>query len=242
MKNQLIDTQSRAFYIPLSRRRFLQSMALATAGFTVRGALAEALTLTPEMTEGPFYPDHLPLDKDNDLLIIGDSITPAAGTVTHVSGRVLDARGEPIRNALVELWQTDHGGAYLHSQGANGTTRDPHFQGYGKFLTAADGAYKFRTVKAGLYLGRTRHLHFGITPPGRSIFTTQLFWKEFPKTADGSIWPTTNAKDSVLNGIQNAAQRASVIKTFAPVVGSAMGEERTTWDIVMGFTPRDNAR
>ena len=64
MKNQLIDTQSRAFYIPLSRRRFLQSMALATAGFTVRGAFAEALTLTPKtvripdaariVTDGPF--------------------------------------------------------------------------------------------------------------------------------------------------------------------------------------------
>jgi protocatechuate 3,4-dioxygenase, beta subunit len=242
MKTKAIIPQPQPFYIPLNRRRFLQSMALATAGFTVRGAFAEALTLTPEMTEGPYYPDHLPLDKDNDLVLIGDSITLAIGTVTHVGGRVLDAHGEPIRNALVELWQADNGGAYLHSQGANGKTRDPHFQGYGRFLTGSDGAYKFRTVKAGLYMGRTRHLHFGITLPGRSTFTTQLFWKEWPKSADGSIWPVTNARDSVLNGIQDAVQRASVLKIFSPVVGSAIGEEQTAWDIVMGFTPSDNAR
>ncbi len=216
-------------------------MAAATASFTARGALAEALTLTPHMTEGPYYPDHLPLDKDNDLVILGNSLTPAVGKITHISGRVLDSRGSPIRNALIELWQADHGGCYLHSAGANGKSRDPHFQGYGKFLTGSDGTYKFRTIKAGLYEGRTRHLHFGITLPGSSIFTTQLFWKEFPRTDDGSIWSVTNARDSILTGVTDAAQRASVIKDFIPVAGSPLGEERTTWDIVMGFTPGDQS-
>ena len=237
MKTNLVEPQP--FYIPIHRRRFLQSMAIATAGFTLPGTFAEALTLTPQLTEGPYYPDHLPLDKDNDLLIIGDSITPAVGTITHVGGRVLDNRGEPIRNALVELWQADNNGAYLHSRGAQEITRDPHFQGYGKFLTGSDGAYKFRTVKAGLYAGRTRHLHFGITLPGRRLFTTQLFWREWPKLADGTPWSITNARDSVLNGITDAAQRDSVIKTFTPVVGTVIDKEQTTWDIVMGLTPAD---
>lgn len=228
----------RAFHIPLSRRRFLQSMAVATVGFTVPGSFAEALTLTPHLTEGPYYPDRLPLDRDNDLVVINNSLTRAVGTITHVSGRVLDAHGDPIRNALVELWQADHHGAYLHSGGANGKQRDSNFQGYGKFLTGADGGYRFRTVKAGLYQGRTRHLHFGITLPGQSLFTTQLFWREWPKEPDGTLWPITNAKDSVLSGIQDAAQRASVIRTFTPVDGAPTGEEQTTWDIVMGRTPR----
>ena len=238
--NGSVVAPAQRFYIPLNRRRFLQSMAIATAGFTISGAFAEVLTLTPHLTEGPYYPDHLPLDKDNDLIVISDSITKAVGTVTHVGGRVLDARGEPIRNALVELWQADHGGAYLHSHGANGKARDAHFQGYGQFRTGSDGAYKFRTVKAGLYMGRTRHLHFGITLPGHSMFTTQLFWREFPKAPDGTPWPITNAKDSVLSGIRDAAQRASIIKTFTPVPGSPIGEEQTTWDIVMGLTPKDS--
>src|SRR6267142_1488304 len=59
----------RVFYIPIDRRRFFKSMALASAGFTLPGYLAEALTLTPQQTQGPFYPlpDDIPLDKDNDL-------------------------------------------------------------------------------------------------------------------------------------------------------------------------------
>ncbi len=46
------------------------------------GAFAEVLTETPRMTEGPFYPDKLPLDTDNDLLIINDSLSPAVGEIT----------------------------------------------------------------------------------------------------------------------------------------------------------------
>ena len=61
----------------LNRRRFLTRMAAAGALFTTAGAFAEELTRTPKQTEGPFYPDKLPLDTDNDLLVLNDSITPA---------------------------------------------------------------------------------------------------------------------------------------------------------------------
>src|SRR5262249_43262646 len=98
-----------------SRRLFLGSLAVGAAAFTVRGAFAEELTRTPRQTEGPFYPDKLPLDTDNDLLIVNDNITPAVGEITHLSGRVLDAKGNPVKNAVVEIWQCDAHGAYLHS-------------------------------------------------------------------------------------------------------------------------------
>jgi protocatechuate 3,4-dioxygenase, beta subunit len=58
--------------------------------------------------EGPFYPDRLPLDTDNDLIIINNSLTPAVGEITHLSGRVLGANGSPVRNAVVEIWQVDN--------------------------------------------------------------------------------------------------------------------------------------
>src|SRR5436305_1298120 len=120
------------------RRRFLQRLALgtlATAAFGVPGAFADELVRTPAQTEGPFYPDHLPLDTDNDLLIINNAITPAVGEVTHLSGRILDSRGDPVRGALVEIWQVDHSGIYLHSECPNPERRDRNFQGYGRFLT-----------------------------------------------------------------------------------------------------------
>src|SRR3982750_2643229 len=97
------------------RRHFLRTVTVGSALFTVPGAFAEELTRTPRQTEGPFYPDRLPLDTDNDLLIVNDSITPAVGEVTHLTGRVLGPTGEPVRNALVEIWQCDAKGVYLHS-------------------------------------------------------------------------------------------------------------------------------
>ena len=77
--------------------------------------MAETLTLTPRQTEGLFYPDKMPLDTDNDLIIINDSLTPAVGTVAYLSGKVTDIKGNAQRNALVEIWQVDNHGIYLHS-------------------------------------------------------------------------------------------------------------------------------
>ena len=91
------------FHEPTSRRRFLTGVALAGAYFTTRGAFAEELTRTPAQTEGPFYPDKLPLDTDNDLLIVNDGLTPGVGEITHLHGKILDAKGNPVRNALVEI-------------------------------------------------------------------------------------------------------------------------------------------
>src|SRR5580698_6607082 len=101
------------------RREFLRQIALGTAFFTVRGAFAEELSRkTASSEEGPFYPPKLPLDTDNDLIIVNNSITPAVGEITHVSGQLLDAKGDPIRNATIEIWQTDHAGVYL-ADGSN---------------------------------------------------------------------------------------------------------------------------
>src|SRR5499425_2306212 len=99
-----------------TRRRFFNQLTFTAAALVAPGAFAEELTRTPRQTEGPFYPDKLPLDTDNDLLIINDSITPAVGEVTHLGGLILGANGEPLRGALVEIWQVDGHGAYLHSR------------------------------------------------------------------------------------------------------------------------------
>src|SRR6266436_6714882 len=158
------------FYIPIDRRRFFQSMALVSAGFTLPGYLAEALTLSPLVTQGPYYPlaNNIPLDKDNDLVQLNDNLTIAAGTVTYLSGRVLTSSGDPIRGALAELWHADREGDYLYSAtDARNPACDANFAGFGQFLTGSSGQFLFRTIKAGLYAGRTRHFHVGVTIPGR---------------------------------------------------------------------------
>ena len=120
--------KSIAHALPQDRRQFLLRLGLTSLLFATPGAFASELTHTPAQTEGPFYPDKLPLDTDNDLLIVNNSITPAVGEVTYLSGRILDSRGEPIRNAQVEIGRWISKGVYLHSQSGNDReNRDKNF-------------------------------------------------------------------------------------------------------------------
>ena len=73
------------------RRRFLRGLALGMAAFTTRGVFAQQLAPTASTGEGPFYPNKLPLDADNDLLIVNDAITPAAGVITTSDRPRLDS-------------------------------------------------------------------------------------------------------------------------------------------------------
>lgn len=210
-----------------TRRAFLGALGLGAAAYTTRGVFAEELTRTPPQTEGPFYPDRLPLDQDNDLLIVKDSITPAVGKVTHLTGRVLDARGEPVKGALVEIWQVDNNGAYLHSRDPNGEKRDKHFQGYGKFETASDGGYRFRTIKPVPYPGRAPHIHVKVRKGARELLTTQCYVKGEPQ----------NDRDGIYRSIRDPKARENITVAFVPVEGSRAGELQARFDIVLGFTP-----
>ncbi len=212
-----------------SRRLFLGTLALGATAFYARGAFADELTRTPKQTEGPFYPDKLPLDTDNDLLIINDSITPSIGEITHLSGRVLDTNGTPLRNAVVEIWQVDGKGAYLHTGTDNADKRDKNFQGFGRFTTASTGEYYFRTIKPVAYPGRTPHIHFKIKRNGKELLTTQCYIKGDPK----------NDRDGVLRSIRDAKVRESVLVSFEPMAGSKLGELTAKFNIVLGVTPED---
>jgi protocatechuate 3,4-dioxygenase beta subunit len=215
-------------HIP-SRRLFLASAAAAVPLWTVRGALAEELTKTPAQTEGPFYPNRLPLDTDNDLLVINDTITPAVGEVTHLTGKVLDLKGNPVRNALVEIWQCDHNGVYLHTRDSDGKKdkQDRHFQGFGRFLTGSKGEYYFRTIKPVPYPGRTPHIHFKVKRGGKELLVTQCYVKGHPG----------NDKDGIYRSIRDEKARESVTVEFAPIKGAKAGELAAAFDIVLGVTP-----
>lgn len=206
-----------------SRRLFLGSMMALGAAWNVPGAFAEMLAKTPPLTEGPFYPPKLPLDTDNDLILIKPSITPAVGEITHLTGRVLSTAGGPIKDAVVEIWQCDAKAHYL-AQGKGG---DPHFQGFGKFETGSKGEYRFRTIKPVPYPGRTPHIHFLVKKGGRTLVTSQIFIAGHPG----------NARDGVLRGAGGLVQRELVMADFKPVKGSKIGELAAKFDIIVGVTP-----
>jgi protocatechuate 3,4-dioxygenase beta subunit len=170
----------------------------------------------------------LPLDTDNDLILVNDGITPAVGEITHLAGRVLDAAGEPIRNALVEIWQVDGNGVYLHTADRH-AQRDANFQGFGRFLTGKSGEYHFRTVKPVPYPGRTPHIHFKIKRARHNDFTTQCYVKG----------EAQNERDGIFRAIRDD-DRASVLVDFKPVQDSKLGELDARFDIILGVTPRQS--
>jgi protocatechuate 3,4-dioxygenase beta subunit len=217
----------RRISVPTHRRAFLGTLAVGAGAFAARGAFADELVKTPAQTEGPFYPNKLPLDTDNDLLIVNDTITAAVGEITHLSGRILDAKGDPIKNAAVEIWQVDHEGAYLHSGSSNAEKRDSHFQGFGRFTTGSTGEYYFRTIKPVPYPGRTPHIHFKIRRGSKELLTTQCYIKGDPN----------NNRDGIYRSLGDSKARDSVTIDFAKIPSSKIGELAARFDIVIGYTP-----
>jgi protocatechuate 3,4-dioxygenase beta subunit len=210
------------------RRQFLSEViAMGAAAYFVPGVFAQELTRTPDQTEGPFYPDRLPLDTDNDLIVINNAATPALGQITHFSGRVRDARGNPVRNANVEIWQVDNNAAYLHTGSDNHANRDRNFQGFGRFLTGMNGEYYFRTIKPVPYPGRTPHIHVAVKVRGHRPFNTQCYIRGEPR----------NDRDGVLQAVRDQRARESLIVDFAPVPNSRINELAARFEIVLGFTP-----
>jgi protocatechuate 3,4-dioxygenase beta subunit len=213
-----------------SRRGFLGALALGTTAFTARGAFAEELTQTPTTNEGPYYPKKLPLDTDNDLLVINDAITPAVGEITHLSGRLLDSKGDPLRNAVIEIWQCDRDGTYLKQYQQGEQSFDANFQGYGRFLTGSTGEFYFRTIKPVPYRGRpAAHIHARVLKGDKKLLTTECFIKDFPG----------NAKDGQFRQIRNRDPKGheTLCLDFTPVEDSKIGELAARWDIVLGYTP-----
>ena len=189
--------------------------------------MADSLSLTPSQTAGPFYPDKMPLDTDNDLIILNDALTPAIGTVAYLSGTVSDGKGNPLRNTLVEIWQVDNSGVYLHTRGGSRDKLDSNFQGYGRFLTDLQGNYFFRTLKPSPYSGRTPHIHMAVSAKGQKKFTTQCYIRGEP----------LNQKDFILKRVKNQKARNSLIIPFVPLKGSKTGEVTARFNIVLGWTP-----
>jgi len=212
----------------LSRRNLLRgTFATAALALFAPGVFADHLEATPPLTEGPFYPRHLPLDTDNDLIVVGNSTTPAVGEISHVGGRILDTAGDPITDAQVEIWQCDAKGSYIASPSND---PDRNFQGYGRFLTGSTGEYRFRTIKPVPYPGRPApHIHVKVSKAGRELLITQIF----------IAGHHGNQRDGVFRGIHDPVERELSCADFKPIKDSKIGELAARFDVVLGRTPAD---
>jgi protocatechuate 3,4-dioxygenase beta subunit len=212
-----------------TRRQFIRGAAFSAATLAAPGAFAQALA-TATTTDGPYYPDRLPLDTDNDLLILNDGLTPAIGEITHFTGRLTAENGAPVRNAFIEIWQSDVNGSYIHTQGRNDGKLDANFQGYGRFLTDSEGRYYFRTIKPTPYTlqgqFRAPHIHVAVSKAGRRIMATQALVKGHE----------ANERDLITNRFTDPKLLETLMVEYRPLPGSTLGELTANFDIRLGRT------
>ena len=211
---------------PSGRRRLLLAALGLAAGVLAAGGSAATRKPTPAQSRGPFYPDQLPLDQDNDLTRLRPARAATSGSakgeLTDLTGRVLAADGTPLPDALVEIWQCDAHGRYIHTDDRGGRPRDPGFQGYGKTRTGADGGYRFRTIKPVPYPGRAPHIHVAVAAADGRRLVTQLYVEGAPE----------NGRDFLRQRL-SPAQRRLVTIPFRPR-GDGAGPHTARFDMVLG--------
>jgi len=143
----------------------------------------------------------------------------ATGQLIQVSGRVTDEDGSPMPGAVIEIWQANSAGKYVHAADRHNAPIDPNFTGEGRLITDAEGQFQFFSIKPGAYpvlesgwWWRPPHIHFSIL--GRSWmdrFVTQIFFPGEP----------LNEIDLLLNAVPDRDVRERLIFEFE---GTSMGE------------------
>lgn len=148
----------------------------------------EVTYFTPAQMEGPYYPVEKLADRDNDLTVLQGAGGAPAGQIIEFGGIVYDASGAPQPGVLIEIWQTDASGVYLHPGDPGTDQRDRNFQFYGESVTDEDGRYHFRTILPGRYEPRPRHIHVKIKQDGQELLTTQFYFAGDPELADEAMF------------------------------------------------------
>ena len=146
--------------------------------------IPEDLPLTPQQTEGPFYPQpsiEQQLFNDTDLIRKLGKDAAAKGQPCLVEGVVKDRKGKPIAGSIVEIWQACTSGRYNHARDhRNPSPLDDRFQFWGRAVTGVDGKYRFKTIVPGKYPGRTaRHIHFRVDAEGFRRCSTQSYFSDY---------------------------------------------------------------
>lgn len=142
------------------------------------GTAQEMYSKTPADQEGPFYPVTKQQDIDNDLTQVKGQAGIAKGKILNLSGKIVNTKGQPLKNLIIEIWQTDPEGRYKHPGDSSPGERDPNFQYWGAVITDAEGLFFFKTVVPGAYEPRPAHIHYKVLRGGEAILTSQIYFKK----------------------------------------------------------------
>lgn len=219
----------------MSRRSWASHPPYISEGYKstiLRGPSKNLVTIDPELAEltGPAFGPEVIGPLDHDLTRNGQVNGEPIGERIVVTGRVLDDYGNAIPNTVIEIWQANAAGRYVHKKDLHNAPLDPNFLGAGRCLTDAEGRYRFYTIRPGAYpwgnhhnAWRPNHIHFSLFGP--TIATRLITQMYFP--GDPLL-----AFDPIFESIPEAA-RSRLISDFSLDVteeGFALGY---VFDIVL---------
>jgi protocatechuate 3,4-dioxygenase beta subunit len=200
---------------------------------------AQPLVLIPQrLTEltGPVFGADRVQPGDDDLTCFDGG--EAVGQRIIVHGRLLDSDGRAVPGALLEVWQANAGGRYRHVNDQWPSPLDPHFAGFGRTVTDAEGRYRFTTIKPGAYpwknhanAWRPAHIHFSVF--GRAFaqrLVTQMYFPDDPLFF----------QDPIFNSVPDAVARARMVSAYDHDVTTDQWALGFRYDIVLrghGQTP-----
>ena len=168
-----------------------------------------------------------PVELERRLEINGEDLSTlrpggprAIGQFIEVTGRVMDEDGAPLAGAVIEIWQANSAGKYVHELDRHEAPVDPNFTGEGRIITDAEGQYRFLSIKPGAYpvmeskwWWRPPHIHFSIFGPSwMNRFVTQIFFPGEP----------LNEVDLLLNAVQDPEARDRLIFGTTPTTVGAV--------------------
>ncbi|MFK8033915.1 MAG: protocatechuate 3,4-dioxygenase subunit alpha [Hyphomicrobiales bacterium] len=167
-------------------------------------------------TVGPFFPADYFQPGDNDLTLISADAEPTKnGTSFKLRGTVRKEGGDPVANAILEMWQADSNGFFNHPEDPDCEKADTKFLGWGRAWSSQEGVYSFNSIKPGAYSenGCRRAPHLNIIVMGiglmRTVETT-LFFPEFPEE---------NSKDPALSMLPEDLRHMLVLRNEGIVDG-----------------------
>ncbi len=191
------------------------------------------LTLSELTGPGPQVSAVTP--EDADLTRNAGTGGEAIGQRIIVTGRVLDADGQPVAHTLVEVWQANAAGRYIHRRDQWPGPLDPHFLGIGRCKTDEHGVYRFLTVRPGAYpwknhpnAWRPAHIHFSLFGPAwKTRLITQMYFQDDPLFF----------QDPIFQSIPTEQARQQLIATYDHTVTEQEWALGWRWDIILGTTP-----
>ena len=164
---------------------------------------AKLKTVTPSQTIGPFFAYSLTSAKDGRRLLVSNRVDSVSGTQIRVKGQVFDGDGEPVPDAMLEIWQADPEGRLA---GANDGAYIK-FTGFARAATDQEGSFIFETVKPGRFHTSNNILqapHISVIVFARGILThlhTRIYFAD----------ETSNDNDPILAAIEDPNRRATLI-------------------------------